>query len=171
LQSKEKMTTVALINPSPVVYKPTAAAAATTTTAAAAAASSSSSSSPCAFEAYELFDQIRSIRDPEHPYSLEQLKVLQEDSVSIDHRSRLIQVEFTPTVPHCTLSTLIGLCIRVKINKWLLEPYKIDIWVKPGSHDSEGQINRQINDKERIAAALEKEEMQRMVNDCIRERE
>lgn len=50
---------------------------------------------------------------------------------------RLIRVEFTPTVPHCSLATLIGLCIRVKLQRILTEKFKIDIYVKEGTHSTE----------------------------------
>ena len=32
----------------------------------------------------EVYEHIRDITDPEHPYSLEQLRVLSEDSVEVD---------------------------------------------------------------------------------------
>jgi metal-sulfur cluster biosynthetic enzyme len=56
----------------------------------------------------EIFDLIRDICDPEHPHSLEELKVLQLDSVTIDDVKSLIKIQFTPTIPHCSMSTLIG---------------------------------------------------------------
>lgn len=51
-------------------------------------------------------DHIRSISDPEHPLSLEQLAVVSAPQVQVDGNNVL--VEFTPTVPHCGASTLIG---------------------------------------------------------------
>lgn len=50
---------------------------------------------------------------------------------------RLIRVEFTPTVPHCSLATLIGLCIRVKLQRTLIEKLKVDIFIKEGTHSTE----------------------------------
>ncbi len=35
----------------------------------------------------EIFDLIRGINDPEHPLTLEELNVVQEDLISIDHSS------------------------------------------------------------------------------------
>ena len=49
----------------------------------------------------------------------------------------MISVQFTPTVPHCSLATLIGLCIRVKLQENLPFQYKLDIKLTPGSHDTE----------------------------------
>lgn len=49
---------------------------------------------------------IRSISDPEHPNSLEELRVVSTEQIEIGENH--IVVEFTPTVPHCGMSTLIG---------------------------------------------------------------
>jgi hypothetical protein len=37
-----------------------------------------------AIDAAEIFDHIRDITDPEHPYSLEQLNVVEEELISVD---------------------------------------------------------------------------------------
>ena len=52
-------------------------------------------------------DLIRSIYDPEHPNSLEELRVVSAPQVEVGENR--VMVEFTPTVPHCGMSTLIGL--------------------------------------------------------------
>lgn len=52
-------------------------------------------------------DLIRSISDPEHPTTtLEQLRVVSADQVTVD--GNRVNVQFTPTVPHCGSATLIG---------------------------------------------------------------
>ncbi|MCL4144161.1 UNVERIFIED_CONTAM: hypothetical protein GTU68_026025, partial [Idotea baltica] len=81
----------------------------------------------------------------------------------------LIDVEFVPTVPHCSLATLIGLCIRIKLERSLPFKHKLFIHVAVGTHDSEGEVNKQINDKERVAAALENPNLLKLVEDCIAE--
>ena len=72
-------------------------------------------------------DLIRDIRDPEHPYSLEELNVVREESIVVKDNLRecIIRIEFTPTVPHCTLATLIGLCLRVQLNRNLPKYAKV----------------------------------------------
>jgi Iron-sulfur cluster assembly protein len=81
-------------------------------------------------------DLIRSISDPEHrSMSLEQLAVVSAPQITVAP-SRVI-IEFTPTVPHCGMSTLIGLTIRVRLLRALPTRFKVDIRVKPGSHQSE----------------------------------
>lgn len=114
----------------------------------------------------EIFDLIRSISDPEHPLSLEQLAVVSAPQVKITHNNN-IHVEFTPTVPHCGASTLIGLSIRVRLLRSLSNRFKIDIKVKPGSHQSEDAVNKQLNDKERVAAALENSALLDVVERCL----
>ncbi|KAL4065274.1 hypothetical protein V8B97DRAFT_1946618 [Scleroderma yunnanense] len=113
----------------------------------------------------EIFDLIRSISDPEHPNSLEELRVVSAEQIDI--RSNLINVEFTPTVPHCGMSTLIGLSIRVRLMRCLPPRFKVDIRVKPGSHQSELAVNKQLNDKERVAAALENPALVETLERCL----
>ena len=49
-------------------------------------------------------------QDPEHPYTLEQLKVVQPELITVHdgHEVCWIQIQYMPTVPHCSLATLIG---------------------------------------------------------------
>ena len=45
--------------------------------------------------------------DPEHPLTLEQLAVVSAPQVEV--KDNHVLVEFTPTVPHCGMSALIGM--------------------------------------------------------------
>lgn len=45
--------------------------------------------------------------------------------------------------------------------------YKVDISIRPGTHQSENAINKQLNDKERVAAALENEHLLGVVRGCL----
>lgn len=51
-------------------------------------------------------DLIRTIYDPEHPNTLEELRVVSAPQITVGRNH--VKVEFTPTVPHCGMSTLIG---------------------------------------------------------------
>mmetsp|Transcript_4879 Transcript_4879/g.6614 ORF Transcript_4879/g.6614 Transcript_4879/m.6614 type:complete len:164 (+) Transcript_4879:104-595(+) len=119
------------------------------------------------FDAAELYDHVRDIIDPEHPYTLEQLHVVKENQITVDDRGSRVKVEFTPTVEHCSMATLIGLCLRVKLLRCIPKRFKVDIFVSPGSHASELAVNKQLNDKERVAAALENRNLVDMVNKCL----
>lgn len=118
-------------------------------------------------DAGEVFDQVRDIKDPEHPLSLEELNVVQESAICVDNDNSTVTLFFTPTVPHCSMSTLIGLCLRVRLMRALPVRFKVDIFVEPGSHVSELQVNKQLNDKERVAAALENAHLIQVVNKCL----
>ncbi|KAG9488973.1 hypothetical protein GDO78_005141 [Eleutherodactylus coqui] len=90
--------------------------------------------------ALEVYDIIRSIRDPEKPSSLEDLEVVSESCVTVeelDEECFLVTIKFTPTVPHCSLATLI--------------------------------VNKQINDKERVSAAMENPNLREIVEQCVTE--
>eukprot|EP01122_Echinamoeba_exundans_P003581 TRINITY_DN13662_c0_g1_i1.p1 TRINITY_DN13662_c0_g1~~TRINITY_DN13662_c0_g1_i1.p1 ORF type:complete len:162 (-),score=17.90 TRINITY_DN13662_c0_g1_i1:15-500(-) len=118
----------------------------------------------------EIYEYIRDIKDPEHPYTLEQLNVVSDDKIQIvddGGGNMLIRIEFTPTVPHCSLAAIIGLCLREKLIRELIVPFKLHIFITPGSHDTELEINKQVNDKERVAAAMENPNLRRMVDTNI----
>ncbi|KAI0059122.1 FAM96B protein [Artomyces pyxidatus] len=116
----------------------------------------------------EVFDLIRSISDPEHrSMTLEQLAVVSAPQITVSNQKNHVMVEFTPTVPHCGMSTVIGLSIRVRLLRSLPNRFKVDIKVKPGSHTSEHAVNKQLNDKERVAAALENNAITEVLETCL----
>ncbi|KAK2149747.1 hypothetical protein LSH36_438g02039 [Paralvinella palmiformis] len=116
-------------------------------------------------------DLIRSISDPEHPLTLEELNVVEQTKVKVDDDNGHVTVEFTPTIPHCSMATLIGLSIRVKLLRALPPRFKVDVIITPGTHTSESAINKQLADKERVAAALENNHLLEVVNRCLMPRE
>ncbi|XP_017784022.1 PREDICTED: MIP18 family protein CG30152 isoform X2 [Nicrophorus vespilloides] len=122
---------------------------------------------------YTVYDFIRTIKDPEKPNTLEELNVVYEEGVFVKEstaaNTSVVRVEFNPTVPHCSLATLIGLCIRIKLERSIPDELKLDIFIKKGAHATEEEINKQINDKERIAAAMENPKLKEMVEMCIKE--
>ena len=78
------------------------------------------------------------------------------------------------------MATLIGLCIRVRLERALPQRFRVDIRVRPGTHQSESQVrprrlerlneeqvNRQLNDKERVAAAVENEALLGVLNGML----
>ncbi|GAA6229038.1 mitotic spindle-associated MMXD complex subunit MIP18 [Lates japonicus] len=115
----------------------------------------------------EIFDLIRSINDPEHPLSLEELNVVEQVRVKVNDAESTVGVEFTPTIPHCSMATLIGLSIKVKLLRSLPDRFKIDVHITPGTHASEEAVNKQLADKERVAAALENSSLLEVVNQCL----
>ncbi|XP_015912825.2 MIP18 family protein galla-1 [Parasteatoda tepidariorum] len=117
----------------------------------------------------EIYDVIKTIKDPEKPQTLEELGVINEKDISVklSPNCPVIQIELTPTVPHCSLATIIGLCVRMKLERHWSRRYKLDVYLKEGTHTSAHAVSKQLNDKERIAAAMENQELRRIVGECI----
>ena len=120
-------------------------------------------------DAREVFDLIRNINDPEHPLTLEQLDVVKLEDIGVEDHSGQVKIAFTPTIPHCSMATIIGLSIRVKLLRSLPPRFKVDVTIAPGTHASEVAVNKQLADKERVAAALENAHLLDVVNQCLTE--
>lgn len=112
----------------------------------------------------EIYDLTAHISDPEHPLSLGQLSIVNLEDIEVhddgnpNHMAEVI-IRITPTITHCSLATLIGLGIRVRLERSLPPRFRITILLKKGTHSSENQVNKQLNDKERVAAACENEQL------------
>lgn len=109
----------------------------------------------------EVFDLISTISDPEHPLSLGSLAVVSLPDIHISPPRglaspiRTVTVLVTPTITHCSLATVIGLGVRVRLEQALPPRFRVDVRIKEGSHTTAEQVTKQLNDKERVAAALE----------------
>lgn len=114
-----------------------------------------------------IFELVRDINDPEYPNTLEQLAVVRCEHITVDLSRYYVRVDFTPTIPHCSMATLIGLCIRVRLMRALPYAYEVDVVVWEGAHVAEDAINKQLNDKERVAAALENPHLVSVVEQCL----
>ena len=124
-------------------------------------------------DAQEIFDLVANVRDPEHPVSLAQLSVVALDRIAVRDSGNAdepaeVHVEITPTITHCSLATLIGLGLRVRLERSLPPRFRIKITVTPGTHQSEHQVNKQLNDKERVAAACENEQLLKVIADMLK---
>lgn len=65
------------------------------------------------------------------------------------------------------MAQMIGLMLKVKLMRFLPKIMKIKVFVTPGSHVNELDINKQINDKERVAAAVENPNIGRILMRCF----
>ncbi|KAI1761815.1 hypothetical protein GGR53DRAFT_454753 [Hypoxylon sp. FL1150] len=128
----------------------------------------------------EVYDLISTISDPEHPLSLGQLAVVNlpdiditpSPSVTADPNALTrVLVKITPTITHCSLATVIGLGVRVRLEQALPPNYRVDVMIKEGSHSQDDQVNKQLADKERVAAALENDTLKgvldKMLETCV----
>ena len=123
-----------------------------------------------------IYEFIRNIKDPEKDCTIEELELIDEESISIyeniNSSFSTILIEWKPTTPTCSLAVNIGLCIRYKLAKEIENlakilknsnqklnqnsfKYKIEIKLIKGSHLKENDVNKQLNDKERYCAAVE----------------
>lgn len=115
-----------------------------------------------AIDEQEIFDLIATMSDPEHPITLGALAVVSLPDISIrptlPHRTdsplRTVTVLVTPTIQHCSLATVIGLGVRVRLEESLPARFRVDVRIKEGTHSTADEVNKQLADKERVAAAL-----------------
>ncbi|CAG7927121.1 unnamed protein product [Penicillium olsonii] len=111
----------------------------------------------------EIYDLISSISDPEHPISLGELAVVSLPDIAIkptlpnvpESPLQTVTVLITPTITHCSLATVIGLGVRVRLEQSLPSRFRMDVRIKEGTHSTGDEVNKQLADKERVAAALE----------------
>lgn len=55
------------------------------------------------------------MQDPEKSETLEELNVVSEEGVTVSQLpsgQKVIRIEFVPTVPHCSLASLIGKIVK-----------------------------------------------------------
>ncbi|KAK4454805.1 hypothetical protein QBC34DRAFT_141439 [Podospora aff. communis PSN243] len=127
-----------------------------------------------ALDEQEIYDLISTVSDPEHPHTLGELNVVRLPDIHLtpprDNPRGLanVLVELTPTINHCSLATVIGLAVRVRLEQVLPPNYRIDIRMKEGSHAQDDQVNKQLADKERVAAALENDTLGGVVDNMLK---
>ncbi|KAI5467600.1 hypothetical protein BGZ63DRAFT_346630 [Mariannaea sp. PMI_226] len=130
-----------------------------------------------AIDEQEIYDLISTISDPEHPVSLGQLSVINLSDIHITPPPSLgvpspnsivrVGVEITPTITHCSLATVIGLGVRVRLEQALPPNYRVDVTCKENSHNQDDQVNKQLGDKERVAAALENDTLKGVLDKML----
>ena len=110
----------------------------------------------------EIYDLIATMSDPEHPITLGALAVVSLPDISIKptipsrptSKLETVTVLVTPTIQHCSLATVIGLGVRVRLEESLPPRFRVDVRIKEGTHSTADEVNKQLADKERVAAAL-----------------
>jgi metal-sulfur cluster biosynthetic enzyme len=119
---------------------------------------------------------IAPISDPEHPLSLESLGVVKLQDVHLISPPDLtnpaalsrVLVELTPTVSHCSLATVIGLGVRVRLEQALPPSYRVEVKIKKDTHGQAEEVNKQLADKERVAAALENANLMNILRNMMK---
>lgn len=114
--------------------------------------------------------------DPEHPHTLGELNVVRLPDIHVTpprpggspRGLATVLVELTPTINHCSLATIIGLAVRVRLERVLPPNYRVDVRIKDGSHAQDGEVSKQLSDKERVAAALENNTLAGMIDNMLK---
>lgn len=115
----------------------------------------------------EVYELLKDIRDPEHPeLTLSQLRVVKRNQILVMPSFHVL-VEYTPTIPTCSVAVLIGLTLLRKLQLCVPCHYKIRVRIAEGKHVQETQVNKQLADKERIAASMENPNLSRLVRDGV----
>ncbi|KAM0669785.1 hypothetical protein ACQRIU_000180 [Beauveria bassiana] len=147
----------------------------------------SDDATPEPIDEQEIYDLISTITDPEHPVSLGQLSVINLADIRLtplpssshtavsdynnnnNNSDTLIDVfvEITPTITHCSLATILGLAVRVRLEQALPPNYRVDVRCKESSHVQDDQVNKQLADKERVAAALENDSLRGVLDKML----
>ena len=111
----------------------------------------------------EIYESIRCIRDPERPYTLEQLDVFSMKDISVEEKSgkKYVMIYWKPPLPICTYTVHIGLALRLKLEREIrdFDKMKLTLHVRGGNAKQRVILDKQLNDKERIASAKENEEV------------
>lgn len=79
-----------------------------------------------------------------------------------------VLVELTPTVSHCSLATVIGLGVRVRLEQALPPSYRVEVKIKKDTHSQAEEVNKQLADKERVAAALENDNLMSILRNMMK---
>ncbi|KAG6022986.1 hypothetical protein E4U40_004210 [Claviceps sp. LM458 group G5] len=134
-------------------------------------------SAPEPIDEQEIYDLISTISDPEHPVSLGQLSIVNINDIHITpspacgvpDSNTIVQVmvEITPTVTHCSLATVLGLGVRVRLEQCLPPNYRVDVICRENTHSQDDQVNKQLADKERVAAALENDSLKGVLDKML----
>mmetsp|Transcript_8375 Transcript_8375/g.9467 ORF Transcript_8375/g.9467 Transcript_8375/m.9467 type:complete len:168 (+) Transcript_8375:29-532(+) len=119
----------------------------------------------------DIYDLLKNIRDPEHPYTLEQLDNLKEEDIEIYEQDdlKILIISWKPATPTYSLATHIGLSIYIKLERDFADfkSYKLSVLIKDGTHKNKSAVDRQVNDKERIEAAKENEKLMTFIETLI----
>lgn len=102
----------------------------------------------------EVFKALEPVQDPEHPISITdpQMSIVTQDYIKVEGDT--IEVQFKPTVPYCPMGGLIGVLIRHRLEA-VYPDNEIKVYVHPGTHSLEAQVNDMISDDAKYNGIIE----------------
>lgn len=104
--------------------------------------SDSEDETPEDIDEQEVYDLISTVSDPEHPLSLGSLGVVTLDDIAITapasphSRISTVTVLLTPTTSACSLTTVIGLGVKVRLLQALPPRFRVDVRIKEGTSNT-----------------------------------
>jgi len=121
--------------------------------------------------AEKIFNIIRCVRDLDHPYTIQLLDVIDPKDIKIRDikKRKFVTVYWTPYgMNHSTIARM-GLAFLMKLEKELpdFKRMKFEIKIKDDHIKSKDAINKQLNDKERVAAARENKPLVSLIESII----
>jgi len=111
----------------------------------------------------ELVEVLRKVYDPEFPLSVIDLKIVNEDDISIEGEK--IKILFTPTSPLCPMGGMIGALIKYALEKKTGK--MVEVTLKPGTHNQEKMLNEMLKDSERYKEILERLKTAGFLDKCV----
>ncbi|KAF7698516.1 MIP18 family protein galla-2 [Cucumispora dikerogammari] len=119
----------------------------------------------------QIFSLIYNIRDPEHPHTLAELSIVSPQNIIKFQLDNIIhwQINITPTIPHCSLASIIGLCIIYRMKKFCKLEFNssFSVHIAPETHVNDRSITKQLLDKDRVRAAFENKHIMDIILSCI----
>lgn len=71
--------------------------------------------------------------------TLEELGVVSLEATFVDDVKKHVKVFVTPTIAHCSMISLIGLCVKIQLMRLLPEQTKITVLLEKGTHVQEAE--------------------------------
>jgi|EP00802_Teleaulax_amphioxeia_P004232 hypothetical protein len=134
---------------------------------------------------FSIFNQLNKIIDPEFPIILVKLKVIKIEFIQIftyiPSQKLVYSISFFPTYGKCKLAPLLGINLfssyfkrstLKKLFKLTTKNWFIHFKVKLANKDHKigENITKQLNDKERLSAAIENKFIRLSILNCVQNR-
>eukprot|EP01017_Pseudomicrothorax_dubius_P011376 TRINITY_DN14244_c0_g1_i1.p1 TRINITY_DN14244_c0_g1~~TRINITY_DN14244_c0_g1_i1.p1 ORF type:complete len:159 (-),score=28.43 TRINITY_DN14244_c0_g1_i1:136-612(-) len=111
----------------------------------------------------EVYELLRTIRDPEYPFLIGDLLAIERRNINVttsEKGENVIDIEWTPMRARKVWAVKVSLAMIYKLEKTLSKYRKVKVNVllkdQKGSRTWD-EINKQLHDKERVASAWENE--------------
>jgi len=111
----------------------------------------------------ELVEVLKKVYDPEFPLSVIDLKIVNEDDITIEGEK--IKVLFTPTSPFCPMGGMIGALIKYALEKKAGK--EVEVTLKSGTHNQERMLNEMLKDNQKYKDIIERMKTAGFLEKCV----